>query len=683
VLRGALSILLAWLVLAAAPAFAESSVASGATAELAQLDAAIAARPDDVEVLAARARLHEAAGRPMQAFLDRREIMRHRPDDVDTARLAASNLMAAGAPGAAAAWLERYPAAGAGAAGAVVSRQLAGDVAARHVRWGWDEPVLDPSRRQHEADAAIVALEAMRAQDSTDRRAAQDLLLAYRLADRMADVVALWEKTLRSDDAPYWVRNPVADAYLALGRPAEAEALYRSFAAERGSTPQPWLGIYWAAIEQRHYDDAGAALDRLAQVPGQELTVEVQRGWLLLFADRTAEAQRHFENLFDRYPGAPSVRDGLATSYLWQGWPRRGERDLKELIARTTLPAPVVDNPSARIALAGALSSLGDLHAAQRQAADLASRYPENVHAQRLRRDIDTALSPEARVEGRYDTSDRGLGESWGQLELSVPWGTRTRLAAGSHSSRSEDVRYEAGDMRDAYLGISARPRRWLSASAEVDFDVAGNDVDHDPAYLARLALLPDDRWRLDFGYNDGAWRELPLRARAAGLTADVVDFGVAYTASPRWNARAGGGRSEMSDGNVRRWGLLVAQRLVREGPVYRAHFGVELYSSDNSRSDVAYFSPRRDRSASLTHRSEWVTTNAPGRRHTFSLLLHAGAYDQEGFDVGPVGGAWLESDWDLSGRTVLVVGAGARNQLYDGSRELDPRFYLTVRRRF
>ena len=98
----------------------------------------------------------------------------------------------------------------------------------------------------------------------------------------------------------------------------------------------------------------------------------------------------------------------------------------------------------------------------------------------------------------------------------------------------------------------------------------------------------------------------------------------------------------------------------MRQGPFYRATFGAEVYASENSRSDVAYFSPSRDRSFSLTHRSEWVAANAPGRRHSFSLLAHAGVYDQEGFDAGPVGGLWLESDWDLSGRTVLVARGGS-----------------------
>ena len=342
-----------------------------------------------------------------------------------------------------------------------------------------------------------------------------------------------------------------------------------------------------------------------------------------------------------------------------------------------------VDNPPARISRAGALSSLGDLAAARREADDLVARYPQNLHARRLQRDVHTVLSPEVRLEGRYETSDRGLGESQAQLEVSLPLGPRARLAAGGHGSRSQDDRYSLGDVQDAYLGVAVRPRRWLKLSGEASVDAAQNELDRDPAWRAGVTWLPDDRWRVDAGYASGLWRELPLRARAAGLVADTVDLGVSFTASPRWNVRAGAGHSNVSDGNVRRWGLLGGQLLARQGPIYRAYVGAEVYASDSSRTDVPYYSPPRDRSASLSHRSEFVSANSSGRRHTFSLLLTAGVYDQEGFDAGPVGGAWLQSDWDLTGRTALVVGAGARSQLYDGVRELDPRLYVTVRRRF
>ena len=33
-----------------------------------------------------------------------------------------------------------------------------------------------------------------------------------------------------------------------------------------------------------------------------QLAAEIQRGWLLLFQDRTAAGQAHFEALFDRHP---------------------------------------------------------------------------------------------------------------------------------------------------------------------------------------------------------------------------------------------------------------------------------------------------------------------------------------------------------------------------------------------
>jgi len=683
-IQGSRTVCLAVAVLAivtwavAGPAAAESPDPA-----MAALDARIAARPDDLEARAERARRYAAAGQPMAAYTDRLEILRQRPGDAGVARLAAFDLVDAGAPQAAADFVKEHPAALAGADGAALSHQIAGDLAARHIRWGWAEPVFDPAQRRHEAEAAIAALEAMHRKDPGDARAAGDLLLAYRLADRMTDAVALWEKELRRDGAPYWQRNAAADAYLALHRPAEAEALYRSFSGERAGAPEPWLGIYWSAIEQRHYGDAAAALERLAKVPGQELTAEIQRGWLLLFSDRTAEGQACFEALFRRHPGDRRVREGLATAYLWQGWPRRGLESEEEVLARTTLDVPRVDNPAARISRAGALASLGDLGAARREADDLVALYPENIHAQRLRRDVHTQLAPEARLEGRYDTSDRGLGEAWTQLEGSVPLGPRMRLAAGGYGSRSEDQRYSDGDVREAYLGLSARPERWLSLGGEVAWDYGRRDFGRGPAVEARAALLPDDRWRADLAYARDAWRDLPLRARAEGLVADTWNAGLSYSAGTRWDARLGGGRSALSDGNDRVWGLAAGHLLVRQGPVYRATFGAEVYTSTNSRSDVPYFSPARDRSAALTHRSEWVIANAPGHRHTFSLLATAGVYGQQGFAAGPVGGLWLESDWDLAGRSVLVVGAGARSQLYDGSRELEPRFYLTVRRRF
>src|SRR6185436_7595941 len=95
------------------------------------------------------------------------------------------------------------------------------------------------------------------------------------------------------------------------------------------------------------------------------------------------------ESMSDRYPGDPAVRSGLVTAQLWQGWPRQGLRGLQELIARTTLDVPRVDNAPARISRAGALSSLGDLAAARRDAHDLVSLYPDNAHARRLHRDVD------------------------------------------------------------------------------------------------------------------------------------------------------------------------------------------------------------------------------------------------------------------------------------------------------
>src|SRR5688572_20680707 len=129
----------AWTA-AVAPASAAAQPAAAAEESpdqaLARADARLESQPDDLEALAERAGLRDAKGLPMGAYLDRLEILRQRPDDADVARLAAYDLASAGAPQAAAAFLERYPAAFAGEAGAALARHIEGDLAARRIRWG-------------------------------------------------------------------------------------------------------------------------------------------------------------------------------------------------------------------------------------------------------------------------------------------------------------------------------------------------------------------------------------------------------------------------------------------------------------------------------------------------------------------------------------------------------------------
>jgi biofilm PGA synthesis protein PgaA len=597
---------------------------------------------------------------------------------------------------------ERPPASPAASA-APADRQGRGDHAADLIRRGWE--VEDPAERQRLAAAAVDLLEEMRREDPEDPRALGDLLLAYRLAERMEDVVALWEGPVAREDgpiggeaAPYWLVNAAADAYLALGRLEPAERLYRRLAEERPDTPQPWLGLYWTAIEDRRFADARSAVERLAEVPGEEWTARLRAAWLLLYEDRTAAGHERFEELVGERPDDLAARQGLASARLWLGRSRGALAEVGEIASRAgagvEVPAELSPaelspaelstaepSPAVRIVRAGALADLGELAAARDEARALVALVPENLHARRLARDVDTMLSPEARLEARYDTSDRGFGELWTHLAVDVPLGTRLRLGGGAHLSRVEDEREERGEVEQAYLALSARPNAWLHLSGEVAHELGG-DFDRGTSARLRAALLPTDRWRFDLGAVVDGWRDLPLRARSAGLVADGWDVGATYRAA-RWQARAGAGGSDISDGNERTWGFAAGERQVIAGPFYRAAFGAEVWSSENSRVDVPYFSPASDLSAVLVHRSEWVLAATPERRHVVGLLAQAGVYEQEGFASGPIGGLWLRSDHDLAGRTVLRLEAGLRSQLYDGERETLPRVSVLLRRRF
>lgn len=555
----------------------------------------------------------------------------------------------------------------------------AADRAAELVRRGW--AAGEPAERRRLAAEAIALLEAMRRAEPDDRRALGDLVLAYRLAERMEEVVALWEGLVDRAAAPYWLVTPAADAYLALGRLDEAERHYRRLAEMRPEAPEPWLGLYWTAVEDRRFADARRAVERLAELPGEAWTARLRAAWLLLYEDRTAAGLDAFEELLAERPDDAVARQGLATARRWLGRPRGALDAVDEIARRAGAAAPDDLPPAVRIVRAGALADLGALGAARREATALVALVPENLHARRLERDVDALLSPEARIEARWDTSDRGFGELWSHLAVDVPLGTRARLGAGLHASRAEDEREAAGDVEQAFVGLSVRPADWLLVSAEAAHDLGGG-FDRDPSFRLRTAFLPSDRWRFDLGAVADGWRDLPLRARSAGLVADAWDAGATYTAA-RWHALAAAGRADHSDGNERTWGRVAGERQTVAGPFYRAAWGVELWASENSRSDVPYFSPESDRSAALVHRSEWVPVATPERRWVIGLHAQAGVYEQEGFDVGAVGALWLRSDLDLAGRAVLLVEAGARSQLYDGERETLPRVAVLVRRRF
>ncbi|HEX6202650.1 MAG TPA: tetratricopeptide repeat protein, partial [Thermoanaerobaculia bacterium] len=320
------------------------------------------------------------------------------------------------------------------------ARRARADRAAETIRRGWVAD--DPVERRRLAAEAIAALETMRREDPEDRRALGDLVLAYRLAERMDDVTTLWEGPVDRAGAPHWLVGAAADAYLARGRLEQAERLYRRLAAMRPETPQPWLGLYWTAVEDRRFADARRAVERLAALPGEEWSARLRAAWLLLYEDRTADGLERFTELVAERPDDPRARQGLATALWWLGRPREALDEVATIGGRAPGPAaPAELAPAVRIVRAGALADLGALGDARREAAALASLVPENLHVRRLARDVEARLAPQARLELRHDASDRGFGEQWGHLEVDTPLAARWRLAAGAHTSRAEDER--------------------------------------------------------------------------------------------------------------------------------------------------------------------------------------------------------------------------------------------------
>ncbi|MBM3395727.1 MAG: hypothetical protein FJY37_14075 [Betaproteobacteria bacterium] len=176
---------------------------------------------------------------------------------------------------------------------------------------------------------------------------------------------------------------------------------------------------------------------------------------------------------------------------------------------------------------------------------------------------------------------------------------------------------------------------------------------------------------------GDGKTTDLPPQARAADISAQRAKLEVEARLH-EWRAfSASVGYWNFSDDN-RRQALQLAWR---EGlwirPRYRLSGRIDLYASNNSRVNAAYFNPRSDRSASLSLTGAWRTYRWYERDFVQELSFSGGAYWQESFGTESISGFEYAHRWSLDDRFYLRYGIGRTLRHYDGQQS--GRSYLTL----
>ena len=138
-------------------------------------------------------------------------------------------------------------------------------------------------------------------------------------------------------------------------------------------------------------------------------------------------------------------------------------------------------------------------------------------------------------------------------------------------------------------------------------------------------------------------------------------------------------GVMRLDDDNQRRWASLAYQQRMFNAPRHKLDAVAGFYTSDNRRLDSVYFNPTRDREMTLGLRHEWRLLRDYDRWFFQRIGIAAGSYFQESYGSDPLWRLNWEQEWQITPALSITYGASLGKRSYDGDRERQTSFFLTL----
>jgi len=418
-------------------------------------------------------------------------------------------------------------------------------------------------------------------------------------------------------------------------------------------------------------------------VSGIESTyVEHTRAVQLARAGQYTQSLNILLSLLARYPDDYPLQRDVILVTLWQGDCAGALQRFERVYNRDDHPPYLV------VPISDCLLSNNRPNEAHRLTRLALAQHPDNESLRNAFVKADLALrvdqnldeeSPALDAALYNDNSDQGLGEWYIRAEVSTQVFEATRLYASYLNVRSSEEQYQDGDMHRGGMGIRYRFNEQWHLDEELSMDLYKSGQG---GSTTLLVYEPRDAWRLSAAYASFSVNT-PLRARAAGISADQWSGDASYEARDyRLSWVASINFYDFTDTNQRNAfytaaGYAYEMRADREQRLF-----LEWFQSSNTLDNAVYFNPSQDYSLGVTNRTDFVH-DSRYRRHVDHLFLNANLYQQAGYGTHPRFGVRYEQDYDFDTRHSLVAGAGVARNIYDGSYEIDWRFYMYYHQRF
>lgn len=583
-------------------------------------------------------------------------------------------------------------------------RELQADAVAEIVRLS-DVTLRSEKERFVLADKALARYDQLLPQwrqagdEALIQRARIDRLQALHSRFYMSELVREYEALKATGtELPIFALGDVASAYLYLRQPEIAGALYEQIIASGYMRNDDEIRQIQDFGLLYSYSDRGdvATAQSMAQplpenfskwryVEGEKVNIPNApyldalhtTAMMDFYADDTVDSQATLQSLLDAAPANNNLRTDLAWIYRSRGWPRLSEQELK--VAEAYEPREI----STEVGQGQTALALQEWRQAEVLAQDLEDRFPEDQRVKRLNRLWEVHNLAELRVSAYKGLSknnpatgsqDYGLETTIYSAPLNYNW--RLFAGAGHRLGKFDGAKAQHNFAR---MGLEWRSRDW-----HTEAEISDNHFGFGSSIGARIATSYDlnDYWQLSAAAN---WRTraTPLQALHNNITSNSLELGIRWRQSERREWGLSITPSRFSDSNQRTELLLSGKERLLTRPTWFLDLGVEGYAAHNSRTDVRYYSPRREIGLSPFLTVNHTIYQRYETQWTQQASIGLGGVNQQGYGTGST--QFISYGQRYKFNDIFEVGAtlsGSRRP-YDGVREREWRLILDLIYRF
>lgn len=563
-------------------------------------------------------------------------------------------------------------------------------------RLNWAQLQAQPEQRESELRQVLATLDELLARaEREDVGAAQrldnDRLLALNLLLRHTEVIDRIEaRAAAGTELPAWLRVTIADSYMALRRPADAQPLLEAALRDDPDSEQATVLLAYALIEQEQYPAAQHLLaDWLRSNPpfddqgGRRWSragVELNAILIESFDEQLATAYSRIEQLTEVAPLDAGLLDARAGIERRRGWSetalttaRMARTEAPEALSPRTTELEILLDLNRDIEARPLFEKLVEEQGQHRRTRAIQERWERRQGAQwafeALRADsqlrADGGLSP---------LGPGGSGEFRSQLRIDGPLiEDRYRLSAG-YGVHWADFQGRRVERERLFVGASSRKDR---VGYGVELGQTLDDFETENSLGAWLDFRHNDAWRSAYS----AWRHAPfasLQARAAGIRADGVR--AAVSRSPDERSRSGLSIEQLryEDGNVRSSAYASHRQRLSARASREWYTRTGLGYGRSSRADAPYFNPSQDASLDLGLTLDTLLSREYSEAWRLRVDFDLSRSWQEGFGSHWVPAVEIMPRWLVKAGSEYSLGLRCSLPVYDGNREL--RWALVLR---